>query len=276
MNHRRLQRVLFRMLLDSGFGERLLARDPGALSSAGLPKTELALLWQADPAGITADAGGKRRAQLLRNLGSELPLASAVGPRGDGDATWLERFPASTSFHDAIMADRSLPLALAEWATARTSSTEPGFAALVALEGALLHTRRERPSDPPVGPGHWVRAARARLVSVPAGTFAYAASVRVALDRCAPPPRSPLAPANGTGVLLLVADPPESPFALAPVRVEPLPPLVAHLLQRAEHPLDAAYLQNFARDHDLDPAELESVVKEFQSEGVLLAGPVDA
>lgn len=276
MNHRRLQRVLFRMQHDPGFGERLLAREPAALASSELPEADLALLLGASPAGITADAGGKRRAQLLRNLGSELPLASAVAAQGDGDTTWLDDFPASVEFHQAIMTDRPLPLALAEWATTRarhpTRDMAPGFAALLALETALLRARRERGRDPTVGPGQLVRAARTRLAEVPAGTFAFAAAVRVALDRGEPAPRTPRAFAEGTETQLLVADPPDSPFRLASVRVEPLTPLVARFLERAERPLDAADLSEFAREHELERAELQSVIKEFQSEGVLLGG----
>ena len=131
--------------------------------------------------------------------------------------------------------------------------------------------RRERRADPVAGPGELVRSGAARLLEVPAGTHALAASVRSALDR-GEAPRPVFESDGGTEVLLVVCRAPESEFALPRVHAEPLQPLVAEFLALAERPLDRAGLTRFAQRHEIEPAELESVIKEFVAEGVLLEG----
>ncbi len=277
MNHRRLQRALFRMQHDPGFAERLRAAEPEAVASTGLGPAERACLAAADPAGIAADRDGKRAAQLLSNVSSEFPLSTRGLERDGGRAAWTSAFPASREFHHAVSHDESLPLAFAAFAereAARRGGTV--LAGLVALEAAMARARRGARATPDPGPGEVVLAGTAHLLSVPSGLFAFATGLRVALDRAgAPPPRPPAAleSVREREDLLVAAGARPRAFGLRPVRVEPLAPLPAAFLRRARAPLPAAARRAFAAEHDVDFDELASVVKEWCVEGILIGSP---
>lgn len=276
MDHRRLQRALFRMQHDPAFAERLRAGEREAAASTGLGGPELAWLRAADPIALSADREGRRAAQLLRNAASELHLAAALGPAGDGDPSWLADFPRSPHFHRAVSEGTPLPLALAAWAEERASGApDAAFRALVALEAAMARARRAPVALVAVPEGAVLRAPTARLVELPAGTHAAAAALTRALAAGAarPPPAVAVA-AGARETLLLAADPgADVRFGrLRPLRVEPLSPLVAELLRRARRPLDRAARAAFAADHELEPGDVEAVVEEYAAEGVLLRG----
>lgn len=257
MNHRAAQRALFRMQLDPGFAERVRARDPEAVTSAGLGPDELELLARADPAGISADAGGRRRAQFLRNVTSEFALSLAVA---DGEKL-VEGFTASREFHEAVSRDESLPLAFADHLVSHRLRGAAG--ALAALERAMALARRHPLGELGVTPGHVVLAPGNFLVRVPAGTLAAAARVRAALDRGERAPALDVpAPPPFEELLLRRTD--ASPFQLPEVEVESLSPALAELLTRVERPRPRAELAS-------DP-ELEEVVGELLAEGILVAG----
>jgi hypothetical protein len=280
MDHRRLQRTLFRMQHDPAFAAALRAGAPDAAASTGLGADDLGRLRAADPVALAADREGRRAAQLLRNVSSEFRLAAALGPAGDGDAGWVGGFPRSREFHCAVSEGKALPLAFADWAEALAARAPCAvFRALVALEAALARARRagaptaERAGGAPLPPGAVVRVAGARLVALPAGTHASAAALAPALDAGAPLPV--LAVDEGARETLLVALDPgaDARFGRLPaLRVEPLPPRVADLLRRAERPLDRAGRAAFAAAHELDADEVEAVVAEYVAEGVLRAG----
>ena len=243
IDHRRLQRALFRMQLDPGFA-------PGA----ELGPRERALLAAAHPAAISADAGGRRRAQFLHNVTSEFPLSLATAK----DAGLAERFTGSREFHDAVVNDASLPLAFAEYLAAAA----PG--PLVALETSLARARRARRALPALRPGEVALAPWAELLELPAGTLAAAERVRAALDAGA---TVPIAAVDGRGseTLLLRREPEPAPFRLASVEVELLSPALARLLERIarEREVSAAGLTR---------AELDEIVAGLVVDRVLVAG----
>jgi hypothetical protein len=271
MDHRRLQRALFRMQHDPAFAERVRAGDAAAAASTGLGERELAWLRDADPIAMAADREGRRSAQLLRNVASELRLASTVGPAADGDRAWLAGFPRSPGFHRAVSEGAALPLACAAWAEALAAHAPSAlFRALVTLEAAMMRARRQaRPPPAAVPAGAVLRVPGARLVELPAGTHAAA----VALEQGAEPAGLAVDEARRE-VLLIAADAAaDARFGrLRPLRVEPLPALVAELLRCAERPLDRAARAAFAALHELVPEQVEAVVAEYVADGVLLRG----
>lgn len=277
MDGRRLQRTVFRMQHDAAFAARLLRGDPDALGSTGLGAEELASLRAVPPVAFSADRGGHRAAQLLRNVSSELPLSVAVGPDGQGGRGWIEAFPATHRFHDAVARDARLPCAFARHAEEAAEGASPAFRALVGLESALVFARRS-PAPEPVAPlpSGWVRrAARARLLRLPEGAFALAERVREALEAgaakvAATAAQGALGPSEET--ILLLVRPAPSRWTLPEIHVEPLPALVAAFLEAAASPRSPSDRAGFAAQHGLEAGEVERVVREFVAEGALDAG----
>jgi len=258
MDHRRVQRTLFRMQLDPAFASRLRAGEADA--SKGLEPVELRLLRRADPSAVSADRDGKRRAQFLANVSSEFRLSIAAGLDVDG-------FTASREFHEAAQSDASLPLALSCYAL-RCSSDQPRpLRALVALERALARARRElRPSRAP-SPGEVVLAAWVSLASLPAGTLALAERLRAALDAGAKPPELVLS-SERDETLLVRSAPAATPFRLRAVEVEHTSPALAALLRAACLPATRAAL---AAALSTDLADLDPVIDDLIADRVLVA-----
>ncbi len=258
MDHRKVQRALFRMQLDPAFAARVRARDEGAVASAGLGPDELELLAKADPAGVSADRDGKRRAQILRNVTSEFALSLSLA----SDSKLVDGFTASREFHEAVSRDESLPLAFGDYLVGRRLPGEAG--ALAALERAMALVRRHPAGELEVTRGHVVLAPGNFLFRLPAGTLEVASRVRAALD-------SGDAPPAGLGVTsgppyepLLMRRTDSSPFRLPEVSVESLSQALGELLSRAERPRPRAELAS-------DPERAE-VIAELVAEGILLAG----
>lgn len=269
MNHRGLQRALFRMQLDPGFAARLRARDRGAEASTRLGSTELEWLRAADPVAVSADREGRRRAQLLRNVSGELALSLAAA-REPG---WLETFPASDPFHRAIAADTPLPLALAEHLVACAASRSQLLRSLVALESALARARRGLRSAPRADGSALVLAPSAWLVELADGTFAWASALRQALDRGTGLPDPPRGlPPGSRETLLVAAGEPAEGSRLRLARAERLEPAVADFLRACESGLEARGVSRFCAERGLEPAAVESVVAELIAEGILLRG----
>ncbi len=275
MDHRRLQRTLFRMQHDPSFAERLRAGDTAAVASTARRPAELACLQAVEPAALSADRAGRRRAQLLRNVASEFSLALAVGPDGDGDAGWAEAFPSTLHFHEAIARDERLPLAFARHAeeTAARSSHAP-FRSLVSLEIALARARRQPVAVPPLPAlrsDESMLAPCAALLSLPAGSFDCASRVREALDAGATvlPLPATLVREDEQEMLLLVTTQSKRAQSLPAILVEPLAPIVAEFLTRARVPLSRASRARFATDQGVDEEDVEAVAAEYLAEGVL-------
>jgi hypothetical protein len=278
VNHRGLQRALFRMQLDPGFAARLRARERDAEVSTRLGPLELEWLRAADPAALSADREGRRRAQLLRNVAGEFALCTAVARAPD----WLDAFTASPHFHRAIARDESLPLAFAAYACERALHEPPTFASLVALESALVHARRAPDLGVDVPRGIVALAPNASLLELAEGTFAWAAALREALDLHAPlppvpPPVERTAPCRALATrerehVLIHAGPAPSPFALRDARAERLEPSVAAFLRACASGADANARADFCRERAIDPADLEAVIADFAADGILIAG----
>jgi hypothetical protein len=258
MDHRRVQRALFRMQLDPGFAKRLRARDTKAVASAGLGPEELELLAKADPAAVSADRGGKRRAQILRNVTSEFALSLALST----NAKLVEGFTAAREFHEAVTRDESLPLAFGDYLVGRRARGAAG--AVAALERAMALVRRHPPGELEVTRGHVVLAPGNFLFRLPAGTLEVATRVRAALDRGEPAPAGLTVQSGPPYEHLLMRRTDSSPFRLPDVSVESLSPALGELLSRAERPRPRAELA-------ADPERAE-VVAELVAEGILLSG----
>jgi hypothetical protein len=271
VDHRGLQRALFRMQHDPGFARRLREREPQAERSTRLGPAELGWLRAADPAAVAADRDGRRRAQLLRNAGGELALAACVGPRGDGERDWLEAFPASEEFHAAVAEDASLPIAFCRHAARCAAGASRLFGALVELESALARARRDTRGSPAPGPDEVVLAPTAWLVELPDGTHRAAERLRRSLD-AGRAPRPPW-PALGRGSeAVLIAAGPRPAVGLSAVRAERLAPPVAAFLAACLRPQGAPARAAFARARGLDLLEVEAVARELAGEGVLRWG----
>ncbi len=268
MNHRRIQRTLFRMQLDPHFAELLRAREAEALASAALGAEELELLASADPAGVSADRDGKRRAQFLRNVTSEFALSLAVA----ADSHLAEAFTQSREFHEAVAQDASLPLAFARYLEKRSEHAAPLVRALAALESALAAARRARRPAAVLAAGEVALAPWAELTRVPAGTLDAAARVRAALDQGDPTPIGVEISSAECETLLVQRAPELEPFRLAGVEVELLSPELAALLARATKPLAAAALSAHARAASVSDAELAEAVTGLVEARILIAG----
>jgi len=272
---RRVQRALVRMQHDAEFAERLHGGDAAAIASASLDAVGAGWLRALDPVAVAADRDGRRAAQLLRNVASEFRLCAATGPSGDGDASWTLGFSRSPAFHVAISRDESLPLAFAAFAAARAAAAASLlFRALVRLEVAMARARREVCAALEPQRGALLMAGAARVVALPAGTFAAAALLGERLDRGdgigAPPD---VARVRSESVLIVADTKADARFGrLRPLRVEPLADAVAAFLQRAQSPLDAHAQAAFATEYDVDAGDLAAVVAEYLAEGVLVRG----
>ncbi len=258
MDHRRVQRTLFRMQLDPAFASRLRAGDADA--SCGLRPEELRLLRSADPRAVSADRDGKRRAQFLANVSSEFPLSIAAGLDVGG-------FTESSEFHDAVQTDASLPLALARYALRCTSDQPRPLRALLALERELTRARREmRPAREPLA-GEVVLAPWVSLESLPAGTLALAERLRASL--VAGTDRPALVLASGPEETLLVrSEPAAMPFRLRAVVVEHASPELAALLRAAYEPATRTAL---AATVPSEREALDPVIDELVADRVLVA-----
>jgi hypothetical protein len=139
---------------------------------------------------------------------------------------------------------------------------------------AMARARRSlRAGARPPARGALALAATAWLLPLPRGAFAFAMALRAALDAREPHPRAPAFPDDASAETVLVAaGEPVGSHRLRALRVESLAADVAAFLHRADSGLDAAACTSFAAERGIDPAGLESVVKEFVAEGVLLRG----
>lgn len=256
------------MQLDPGFAQRLSAGDPAALRTTGLGARELALLHAAHPAAIAADRDGARRAQFLRNVGSEFQLSLALLGAGA-----LESFPRSLDFHRALQRGGRLPLALARHLARTARGAGAMVEAIAALERRMAHARRTIRSVAEPAPGSVVLAAGCELLELGAGALDFATRLRAALDRGAPAPRPPALDPGATERLLLRSRSPAGPARLRDVEVEGLSPALARFLCAARHPLAPADLAELAASLDASLAELDELIGELSDAGIVLVGP---
>lgn len=239
VDHRRLQRTLFQMLVDPGFAEQVRTAEPDAW------------LAQIDPALLSADPQGVRIAQLLGNVTLEFFHTVRAAPDIVGG------FPRSAEFHVAISGDTPLPLAFARYA-ATVLPDEPLPRALLALDGAMADLRRAPDGPAPLPAVAPSIAPSCRLLRVPAGTY----DAAVALREGRPP-----APLGDTDEHLLLIGGPRGPDARRGVDVEIVTGPVAQLL--GSGPLSPERLAAFADAHGAEPADVEALVDGLRADGVV-------
>ncbi len=265
IDHRRIQRTLFRMQHDARFAERLRARDDDAIASTALDADSLALLLAAPVAAVEADPGGKRRAQFLRNVSSEHALTCARA-----GAEIVESFTTSPEFHAAMREDRSLPLAFADHAVRWSAATEDALLrALARVEQAMASLRRGPFARVGAPPGGLALGERAEILSLPGGTIAAAARLRQALDANAAVPGDLDIGVDAGEFALVLGGPRPSPHQLASVSIERLNALAGELLSLCAGPATAADLAAFRTRHEVTEPELAAFTAGLIADGAL-------
>lgn len=257
IDHRRLQRTLFRAQMDPNFAAQVFAGNDPAL----------ALIREASRAGIHADPRGTRRLQVLGNATLEfrLSLAGCDNPRAR-----LEGFASSVEFHAAIEADRPLPLAAGAY-LCRVLSNQPWPSALARLELALAQVRRQA-SGPNPPTGFWQCASRAAVIDLPVGTLARAGEIQSALHAGQACPANPVDPSEQRESILVYARPGANSWALLEAIPEEVNEAIAALFRAAEQAIDAAALETFAAQFDASAADLLPLMHEYRDEGALVYG----
>ncbi len=247
------QRAAFRMQLDPAFAARILDGDVAAIASTGLGPREIAWLRATDRAAWLAEP--RRREQVIGNIAGEFALTAALAPK-----VRLDRFLGTDGMHAAIAGDRSLPLAFAEWLV---PLVPPSARPVATLEAEMARARRLQ--DP--RPDAEIRLARgARMVTLPGGTVAYAADLRVALDaRASPPPR----PVARPDALVVLAPRPTRRWTLPEVAVEEVGGAVAAVILASRDGIRRADFAVLAAAWEAGPGDVERVVDELVADGYL-------
>ena len=262
-DHRALQRALFRMQMDAGFARRVFDRDPGALGSAPLAPDDWEMLWELDPRAVAADAGDARKKQLLGNLASEYALSCGIAPAG-----LLEQFLVCEELHEAIQADRPLPVAFGRYVLRRAEGDGAARrAALAQLELAMVELRRRRASPPQGPPGTLFLSPQAGLVRLMDGTLEWASRIQTALESADSVPDMVLS-SDFEDLLLLAGT--ANPHALPNVVPERLEPSVAKLLRRAEMGLDSEGKRSLAQELGANSEDIDRFASSLVEEGILI------
>ena len=278
IDHRRLQRALFRLQIDDALAREYFAGQGAAREALGLGPEERALLDAVDYAGVSADRGGRRRTQVLGNASSEFSLSLCLA--GEMDQGFLQAFAQAPEFHCAIAGDQPLPFAFAaygrRWARERRAEL---LEALIDLEEALARVRRVHRTPPAarIAPQQDLSLPPgAHLLELSAEAWKSAEEIRMALDAGRRPTPQPQDLASDRKEwVLLVPRADASPYALAEVHVECLAPPADELLQSIEgatetDPFGPADRARFAREFGAQPADLEAFVEELVRAGLLL------
>ena len=257
IDHRRLQRALFRAQMDPSFATEVFAGSDPAL----------ALIRAASRAGISADPRGTRRLQVLGNATLEfrLSLAGCDDPRAR-----LEGFASSLEFHAAIDADRPLPLAAGAY-LCRVLADQAWPSALAQLELALAQVRRQGAGPVPPA-GMWQCALRAAVIDLPVGTLARAGEIQSALHAGRACPANPFDPSEHRESILVYACPGANPWALLDAIPEEVNEAIAALFRSAKQAIDAEALETFAAGFDATAADLLPLMHEYRDEGALVYG----
>lgn len=304
VDHRRIQRTLFLMQMDGGFASRIFEHDPQICSTTGLTDEEFSWLRAQDPAALSADPGGKRRAQIVGNIASEFRLSLSAASQssknaGEPGPAWLDHFLGSAEFHGAVLGGDRLPLAFARFALHDARSKgRAELVPVIELEFALARLRREaaggrlgalgshHPSyphgndqgaEPSVSGLERNSAAdtlwlshRARVVDLPSGTHAWCEILQTNLENDLPAPRPSGFPTELREVVLLFAYATGARHRPALVRTERLEPPVDELLKRSRTGLTIKARSEFARAQGAEPEDLERFLIGFLDEGVLV------
>ncbi len=264
MNHRLLQRVLFRMQLDPSFAQSVLNGDADTLTGTGLPSEELVLLRRAPLAGVTADPGHRRRHQVLGNIASEYTLSVAVLTTLFGPEVATE-FLESRHFHDAVTLGERLPFAFGQHLQGRCATADPRARGLVRLEMALVEARRSIVDRPAPRASEVVLAPNARVLELPGGTWTVAEQVQTGARFDVT-----TAAASESDWVLIQSTPAQRPGGLRPVVTEPLQPMVSALLRRTESPWGAEDRGAFARELNVAIDDVDAFLRDLLRERTLV------
>lgn len=269
-----VQRLLFRARMDPTFRLRLLApalpMDDAELGEPPPSPSELALIRTTPEADLSADPGGRSKAQFLTNLASEFQASLASNPVV---LEFLGDFCSSPEFHQAVAREEYLVLALGQHLESRAlRSGDRELAAIIQLEKALAWARRHPASSQDPGPGEAVRSPQVHRISLPAGTLARAENLKGSPADLSAQRDSSKTDVSSELEAILVLRRPGTAFAPRPLHVERLEPLVATLLDFLETPRDLSARAEFATEHDAKPAELEAFLDGLVADGVVRRG----
>jgi len=152
MSHHALQRALVVALHDPGFADAMRADPAAALAPFGLEPAEAAQLLAVDPRALAIDRLRGRR--VLKAIAEELKGSLAIALAEARRLGFADDFFASPCFRAAVIEDRHLVLALADYLAAALASGElasPSLAGVLAIERAQAEVRRDADRDPPPG-----------------------------------------------------------------------------------------------------------------------------
>jgi hypothetical protein len=145
MTHLSAQRAVVRMLFDPAFAAAA-RRDPDGVL-AGLDPALRRQLCAVDDRAFRQDRLRRRRA--LNTLAEELKASTTLALAETRSLAFLEEFFCGAAFHRAVEERGSMPLAFAGFlaeAVAEGRLRTPLLGDVVAIESALAHARRARPS----------------------------------------------------------------------------------------------------------------------------------
>jgi uncharacterized protein len=243
IDHRRVQRTLFRMLVDPAFAQSVRQSGPEGLES---PASDW--LRTVDLDLLAADPDEARLRQLLGNVVLEFVHTVRAAPG------LVVPFAASPELHRAIAEDTPLPFAFAAYAH-RELPADGLARALLTLDAAMVELRRapERAPSPTAQ-----LAPTCRLVELPAGTVAAASALR---EGGVP------VPLGSTPEHVLVIGGAIEADGRRGVHVELISAAVAELL--AAGPLTTAARASFAARHEAEEADVETLIEGLRADGVV-------
>ncbi len=262
-----LQRVVVRMLHDPAFRAAVYADPARALTGLPLSAADHALLIRADPRAWSVDP--HRADRVLGALLHELPVTALALLLDGVPLPPIAGFFRTPSFHDAIMARRSLAPAFAEHLA--TLARTPRARALLSLERAIVRLRRAPAAYPPPPPGHLRLSPRALPVALAAGTLHLWDVARKALG---PEPTAALVAARLPR--LGDVDPREREWVLLEMNGDSpqagfIGEALGRLLEAAERPVARAHLAGLVQSEGADASEAAEVIAELVADQLLVA-----
>jgi hypothetical protein len=166
MSHHALQRALVVALHDRAFVDAMHADPDAALARFRLEPAERAQLLAVDPRAFAVDRLRPRR--VLKAIVEELRASMAIALAETHTFATADAFFSSPAFHDAVLHEQPLVLALADY-LAGAGLTSPQLPGVLAIERACAESRRDAARQP--GPGLSL-APGIRLLATTSGALA--------------------------------------------------------------------------------------------------------
>lgn len=151
MSHHTLQKLVVRLLFDEAFVQAVHHNPDEALAGLELTATERAQLLSVDRRAWRHDALRGRR--TLRTLAEEYKISTTIALAETRSLASLERFFASSFFHNAVQQRGSMGMAFSEFlleGSRQGAWTAPQLPDVIRLEAAMAACRRslEREAAP--------------------------------------------------------------------------------------------------------------------------------